>query len=285
MPITLALAQAVLAKVGEHTYAIPSSLVVHILEMNHEKLTDAYQQQVIQFQDHSYPLAYLPNLLNVTSQSPEIKRHNRVLLLRGGDIFLAVHVDSLIGNCEIVVKNTGLQLSQVPGVEGATILGDGSIVLIVNLIKIYQRKGEQSLILEPQSDHISSSIHIDKTKSPIVMVVDDSLTVRKVTSRLLEREGYEVIIAKDGVSALQLLRETLPSIMLVDIEMPHMDGFELIRAVRNNSEMSKLPIIIISSRTAEKHRKLAAELGVQVFLGKPYQEEELLDHIVRLSKA
>lgn len=282
LPITLALAQAVLVKVGEHTYAVPSSLVVYILELNSEGLTAAYQQQSVDFQNHSYPLAYFPNLLNITNQSPEIKRHNRVLLLQSGDLFLAVHVDTLIGNCEIVVKNTGLQLSQVPGVEGATILGDGSIVLIVNLLKIFQRKGEQASLLESQSESSDANKQVGNANFPIVMVVDDSLTVRKVTSRLLEREGYEVLIAKDGISALQILRETLPSIMLVDIEMPHMDGFELIRTVRNNAETSSIPIIIISSRTAEKHQKLAAELGVQVFLGKPYQEEELLEHIVRL---
>ncbi|HND36230.1 MAG TPA: Hpt domain-containing protein [Nitrosomonas sp.] len=282
LPITLALAQAVLVKVGEHTYAVPSAQVVHILELNNEGLAAAYQQQSINFQGHCYSLAYLPNLLNITNQSPEIKRHNRILLLQNGDLFLAVHVDTLIGNCEIVVKNSGLQLSQVPGVEGATILGDGSIVLIVNLIKIFQRKGEQALILDSPLERFDLNKQIEKPKLPIVMVVDDSLTVRKVTSRLLEREGYEVIIAKDGVGALQILQEILPSIMLVDIEMPHMDGFELIRAVRNNVEMSKIPIIIISSRTAEKHRKLAAELGVHVFLGKPYQEEELLEHIIKL---
>lgn len=282
LPITLALTQAVLVKVGEHTYAIPSSQVVHILELNSEGLTAAYQQQSIDFQGHCYSLAYLPSLLNITNQSPEIKRHNRLLLLQSGDLFLAIHVDILIGNCEIVVKSSGLQLSQVPGVEGATILGDGSIVLIVNLIKIFQRKGEQASMLELPVEHFDLNKQTEKLKLPIVMVVDDSLTVRKVTSRLLEREGYEVIIAKDGVGALQILREILPSIMLVDIEMPHMDGFELIRTVRNNAEMSEIPIIIISSRTAEKHQKLAAELGVQVFLGKPYQEEELLEHIVRL---
>ncbi len=282
LPITLALAQAVLVKVEDHTYAVPSSLVVHILELNNEGLTTAYQRQSVDFQNHNYPLVYLPNLLNITNQSPEIKRHNRILLLRSGDLLLAVHVDTLIGNCEIVVKNTGLQLSQVPGVEGATILGDGSIVLIVNLLKIFQRKGEQVFLLESQSGDFDAKRQVERTKLPVVMVVDDSLTVRKVTSRLLEREGYEVLIAKDGVGALQILRETLPSIMLVDIEMPHMDGFELIRAVRNNAETSNIPIIIISSRTAEKHQKLAAELGVQVFLGKPYQEEELLEHIIRL---
>ena len=116
------------------------------------------------------------------------------------------------------------------------------------------------------------------------MVVDDSLTVRKVTSRLLEREGCEVLIAKDGVGAINLLRETIPDVMLVDLEMPHMNGFELIRNVRNNPDTKNIPIIIISSRTADKHRKMANELGVNGFLGKPYNEDELLSHITRYIK-
>jgi chemosensory pili system protein ChpA (sensor histidine kinase/response regulator) len=111
------------------------------------------------------------------------------------------------------------------------------------------------------------------------MVVDDSLTVRKVTSRLLEREGFRVATAKDGLDALEQLRETLPAALLVDIEMPRMDGFDFTRALRGDPRTRALPIIMISSRTAEKHRSQAAALGVNVFLGKPYQEAELLEHL------
>ena len=119
---------------------------------------------------------------------------------------------------------------------------------------------------------------------PTVMVVDDSLTVRKITSRLLSREGYEVLTAKDGLDAWQQLQEVIPDVMLVDIEMPRMDGFELTRNVRGDSRTKEIPIIIISSRTADKHRNVANELGVNVFLGKPYQEDELLKHIAEFIK-
>jgi chemosensory pili system protein ChpA (sensor histidine kinase/response regulator) len=119
-------------------------------------------------------------------------------------------------------------------------------------------------------------------RPPSVMVVDDSLTVRKVTCRLLEREGCEILIAKNGKEAAEILRETVPDVMLIDLEMPKMNGFELIRHVRANPETAKIPIIIISSRTAEKHRKIASDLGVSVFLGKPYKEEELLNHLAQL---
>jgi chemosensory pili system protein ChpA (sensor histidine kinase/response regulator) len=114
---------------------------------------------------------------------------------------------------------------------------------------------------------------------PRVMVVDDSLTVRKITGRLLAREGYEVLTAKDGVEALEQLAGVTPDVMLVDIEMPRMDGFDLTRNIRADARLKRVPIIMITSRTAAKHRAYAAELGVDVFLGKPYREEELLGHI------
>ena len=206
------------------------------------------------------------------------------MLLQAGHERLAIHTDTLIGQCEVVIKNIGPQLSNAPGIEGATITGDGSIVLIINPIKLLQREQVRELLSAgPMAPVDAAAIHPSAT-APVVMIVDDSLTVRKVTSRLLERQGYEILIAKDGVGALQLLRETVPAIMLVDIEMPHMDGFELIRTVRNNLELQNIPIIIISSRTAEKHRKVAEELGVNEFMGKPYQEDELLHHIERLIK-
>ena len=119
---------------------------------------------------------------------------------------------------------------------------------------------------------------------PVIMIVDDSLTVRKITSKLLTREGYQVVTAKDGVDALQALEDVTPQVMLVDIEMPRMDGFELTKNVRGNAKTANIPIIMITSRTAEKHRNYAQELGVNVYLGKPYQEEELLGYIAGFVK-
>lgn len=113
------------------------------------------------------------------------------------------------------------------------------------------------------------------------MVVDDSLTVRKVTCRLLEREGCDVLIAKNGVEAMDILKETIPDVMLIDLEMPKMNGFELIRNIRSKARTAKIPVIIISSRTAEKHQKLAQELNVNVFLGKPYKEDTLIKHLAK----
>jgi len=281
-PVTLAVMQALMVKAANNTYAIPLTAVVHVLEMNTETLRTAYQNHYLIWNDERFPLGYLPHLLGVSRTFPEIRRSNRIVLLQAGEERLAIHADALIGQCEVVVKPVGPQLADAPGIEGATITGNGSIVLIINPIKLLQREQVRELLAAGPLAAADVADIPPSAAAPVVMIVDDSLTVRKVTSRLLERQGYEILIAKDGVGALQLLRETVPAIMLVDIEMPHMDGFELIRAVRSNPELQNIPIIIISSRTAEKHRKVAEELGVNEFMGKPYQEDELLQHIERL---
>jgi chemosensory pili system protein ChpA (sensor histidine kinase/response regulator) len=166
----------------------------------------------------------------------------------------------------------------VPGVAGATVLPDGSIVLIVNPVQLVQRARvatERTAVLPAPA----------VSAAPVIMVVDDSLTVRKITSRLLEREGYQVLTAKDGLDALAQIGDVLPAVMLLDIEMPRMDGFDLARNLRSDPRTRQVPIIMISSRTAEKHRNQAAELGVNVFLGKPYPESELLQHIASYVEA
>lgn len=281
-PMTLAVMQTLMLKSADNTYAIPLATVAHVQEMNAQTLETAYQQRSLTWNDEVFPLLYLPHLLDDTDSVPEIRRHNRILLLCADDNRLAVHVDTLIGQCEVVVKNAGAQLTRVAGIEGATITSDGGVVLIIDPLQLMQRKRVKALLSAETAVPVQTTASRKISTAPVVMIVDDSLTVRKVTSRLLERQGYEILIAKDGVGALQLLRETIPSIMLVDIEMPHMDGFELIRTVRNNPELSTIPIIIISSRTADKHRTVAANLGVDEFMGKPYQEDELLGHIERL---
>jgi chemosensory pili system protein ChpA (sensor histidine kinase/response regulator) len=240
-------------------------------------MASLYDRRIIEIQDRSYPLHYLQQLLGVTGAT-QIQPYNSVLLLRSGIQRIALHVDELIGNQEIVVKNLGPQLARVPGVAGATVLADGSIVLITNPVQLAQhaRLAPVKAAVAEQSAGAPAGMG---EVSPVVMVVDDSLTVRKITSRLLEREGYQVLTAKDGVDALQQLKDTIPAVMLVDIEMPRMDGFDLTKNVRGDPRTAGIPIVIISSRTADKHRNQAAQLGVNAFLGKPYQEAELLQHI------
>ena len=283
LPLTLTVAQTLLVRAGESTYAVPTVIVKHVQELNADELNEAYKNQYVKFGEKNFPFTYLLHLFGEPDRSPKINRHNRILILQSETYQLAVHVDEIIGNSEVVVKNIGPQMAHAPGVEGATVMGNGEIILIINPAKLMQRDEVKKLFTSPPSVQLTSNDN-NTALIPTIMVVDDSLTVRKVTSRLLEREGCEVLIAKDGVGAINLLRETIPDVMLVDLEMPHMNGFELIRNVRNNPDTKNIPIIIISSRTADKHRKMANELGVNGFLGKPYNEDELLSHITRYIK-
>jgi chemosensory pili system protein ChpA (sensor histidine kinase/response regulator) len=272
LPLTLAVTQAVLIRAGSNVLAVPSAMVAQVLRLRSEALAAHFGDGQIEFQERAYPLHGLGQLLGGGSPAL-VQGYHSVLLLRSGLQRMALHVDELVGNQEIVVKNIGPQLARVPGVSGATVLADGSIVLIVNPVTLAQRAR-----LSPERTAAPASAL--PAELPVVMVVDDSLTVRKITARLLEREGYRVLTAKDGVDALEQMKDALPAVMLVDIEMPRMDGFDLTRQVRADPRTRHVPIIIISSRTAEKHRNQAMQLGVNAFLGKPYPENELL-HAIR----
>ncbi|HWM45260.1 MAG TPA: Hpt domain-containing protein [Burkholderiales bacterium] len=280
LPLTLAVTQAVLVRSGVNVIALASSMVEQVLRLKAEALTLEFEKKAIEFQDRSYPLHSMQQLLGRGS-TRELQPYNSVLLLRSGVQRVAVHVDELIGNQEIVVKAIGAQLGRVPGVSGATVLADGRIALIMNPVQL-AHQGQRAA---PSTARVLHTTMAKAALAPIVMVVDDSLTVRKITGRLLEREGYRVVTAKDGVDALEQMAEALPKVMLVDIEMPRMDGFDLLRNVRAEARTQGIPIIFISSRTAEKHRSQAAQLGVNAFLGKPYPEAELLQLVQKYAFA
>jgi chemosensory pili system protein ChpA (sensor histidine kinase/response regulator) len=279
LPLTLAVTQAVLVRSGSRVLAISSAMVEQVLRLKSDTLAALYEKKVVESQDRQYPLHYIQLLLG-TAEPTEAQAYNSVLLLRSGIQRIALHVDEMLGNQEIVVKSVGPQLARVPGVGGATVLPDGRIALIINPVQLAQRLRMATARVEADQPAAAAAAPARPT-TPIILVVDDSLTVRKITGRLLEREGYQVLTAKDGVEALEQIRDILPSVMLVDIEMPRMDGFELTRNVRADPRTQNIPIIIISSRTADKHRDQAAQLGVNEFLGKPYQEAELLGHVAR----
>jgi len=204
-----------------------------------------------------------------------------VLLVRSGDHRMALQVDVLMGSREIVVKSVGPQLSTVRGISGATILGDGRVVLILDAGALIRLTASARVLQEIEEPGVEEKRQAAATN---VMVVDDSITVRRVTTRLLERNGMHVVTAKDGVDAVAQLQEHIPDIMLLDIEMPRMDGFELATHIRNEPRLRQIPIIMITSRTGEKHRRRAEEIGVDRYLGKPYQESDLLETIDEVLK-
>jgi chemosensory pili system protein ChpA (sensor histidine kinase/response regulator) len=287
MPLTLAVAQAVLIRAGGRLWALPAPMVEQVQQVKSQVLLDIYVQRKVEWQGRSYPFHYLPRLLGDMSHNPETKRYNSVLLLRSGQNHAAIHIDEMIGNQEVVVKNIGPQLARVSGISGATVLGTGEIVLIINPVQLAGRADvpkHDPTVDRAMSERPRAPVAVVNTQ-PLVLIVDDSLTVRKITSRLLLREGFAVATAKDGVDALQVLAEQLPDVILLDIEMPRMDGFEFAKTVKGDTKYAGIPIIMITSRTAEKHRNRAAELGVDLYLGKPFQEDELLGHLREMTGA
>jgi chemosensory pili system protein ChpA (sensor histidine kinase/response regulator) len=278
MPLTLAVAQAVLVRAGGRLWALPAPMVEQVQQIKSQALLDLYIQRKVDWQGREYPFHYLPRLLGDMVHNPETLRYNSVLLLRSGQSHAAIHVDEMVGNQEVVVKNIGPQLARVSGISGATVLGNGEIVLIINPVQLAQRVSVAAFDDATQERLVAGMASASAVTAgpPLVMVVDDSLTVRKITSRLLNREGFKVITAKDGVDALEVLAGEIPDVILLDIEMPRMDGFEFTRNLKNDARLAHIPIIMITSRTAEKHRQRARELGVDLYLGKPYQEEELI---------
>src|SRR5437899_2181353 len=275
LPLTLAVTQTVLVRAGSKTYAIRSVMVEQVLQLRQEQLVAAYASRQTEWQDRRYPFHYLPPLLGISDAVAEQKRFSPTLYLRSGTNAIALHVDEMVGsNQEIVVKSIGPQLQRVTGITGATVLGTGEIVLILNpvLLALKEVAARPAIVYEAPKPQAAAT-------QPTIMVVDDSLTVRKVTGRLLEREGYIVVTARDGVEAMEKLLELVPDVMLVDIEMPRMDGFDLTRNVRADKHLARVPIIMITSRTADKHQNYAKDIGVSHFLGKPYQEDDLLDKI------
>ncbi|HEY5763075.1 MAG TPA: Hpt domain-containing protein, partial [Rhodocyclaceae bacterium] len=274
LPLTLAVTNAALVRIGSRTFAIPASMIDQVMEVKVGVMTEMRDAGKVSWQGADYPYHFLPHLLGDTGALAEARKFYWVLLLHSGAQRVAIQVDELTGSQEVVVKNIGPQLARVVGIAGATVLGDGRVLLILNPVALAARPPVTGpTVAAPSAAEAEETALI---QLPTVLVVDDSLTVRKITSRLLAREGYQVVTAKDGVDALQQMVEFVPDVILSDIEMPRMDGFELARNIRADERLREIPIVMITSRTAEKHRTHASELGVDHFLGKPYQEEELL---------
>ncbi len=280
LPLTLAITDALLVELGEEIYAIPHTSIEGVVRVSRQELQACYEgsQEAYNYAGQEYLVRYLGSMLSVGQLNlSDQRKWYPLLLVRAGEHRVALQVDGLLGNRQIVVKSVGVQISSVRWISGGTILGDGRVALILDVTALV--RSDVAHTVAPQAAAAAEAVAVEPGVGRTVMVVDDSITVRKVTGRLLERHGMNVITAKDGVDAVATLQEHRPDIMLLDIEMPRMDGYELARHMRNSGELSGIPIIMITSRTGDKHRNLAMELGVKRYLGKPYQEGELLDNI------
>ncbi len=284
VPTTVAVSDALMVKAGDQQFAFPLAQIDRIVRISPAALEQYFESKDDYFKidQESYRLRYLsefvagqpiPRLNGVVHSLP-------VLLVKGAQgQTTALLVDQLIGSRgQIVVKPIGQQFSSIGVIAGATIMGDGQVCLILDGQNIARQA--QSTARSKQADETYTKQRYDERR--LIMIVDDSVTVRKVTSRLLERQGYDVVTAKDGVDAIEQLETIKPDLMLLDIEMPRMDGFEVTNLVRHHELHRDLPIIMITSRTGEKHRERALSLGVNQYMGKPFQEETLLENIESL---
>jgi chemosensory pili system protein ChpA (sensor histidine kinase/response regulator) len=274
LPFTLAVTQAVFVKQGDTSYAIPITSVQGVSRIDRAELDKQLASGAPSFSyaGEDYTIHDLGLLLGQPAAKAADSLQVPILLARSGDQRAAICVDTVLGSREIVVKPTGPQVSSIPGIFGATIMGDGRVVVILDVAPLVRR----AAAIEHVEVHEDLS---DKRVVPLVMVVDDSITMRKVTGRVLERHNFEVLTAKDGVDAIEKLAERIPDVMLLDIEMPRMDGYELATHMKNDPRLRGVPIIMITSRTGDKHRQRAFEIGVDRYLGKPYQEADLMRNV------
>ena len=279
LPLTTAVTQVVLLRCESLQAAVPSTLVEVVRRVPNDEIERAYAEGSLPLGDERVPFFAFAALLQASPRAATPGRAQVVVIVRSAAQRVALHVDEVIGNQEVVVKHVGPQLARLPGLAGVTLLPSGAVALIYNPVALAALFGEEAhrRALGAPGAALALRAPVEPVRqAPLVLVVDDSLTVRRVTQRLLAREGYRVALAKDGLEALERLAQERPAIMLTDIEMPRMDGFDLVRNVRADAALAGLPVVMITSRIAQKHRDYAAELGVDHYLGKPYGEDELL---------
>ncbi|KRD30146.1 hypothetical protein ASE35_18695 [Lysobacter sp. Root916] len=275
LPQTLAVTQAVFVRIGDTTFAVPIASVRGVGRIAREGLEA--EGANYRYGGEDYAVHDLGLLLGHAPAKAEGQLQMPLLLIRSGDLRAAVTVDQVVGNREIVVKPVGPQVASVPGIFGGTIMGDGRVVVILDVAPLVRRQA-----LLPRDYVPAPVVPVETRRVPLVMVVDDSVTMRKVTGRVLERHNFEVLTAKDGLDALERMTDVVPDLMLLDIEMPRMDGYELATQMKSDARLRDVPIVMITSRTGDKHRQRAFEIGVERYLGKPYQEPELMRNVFEL---
>lgn len=276
LPFTLAITQALIVRTGDEVYALPLPTVEGVARIPRRELESllSHSEPSYQYGEQSYKFRHLGMYLGgQAAKLPEDETSVPVILVHAGEYSAALLVDEMLASREIVVKSVGPQLAGIRGISGATILGDGRIILILDIHALV-RTGAPVV-------EIRKAAPTPSDDRPLALVVDDSITVRRVTERFLQRSGLRVETAKDGLDAIAVMRDHKPDVILLDIEMPRMDGYEFASHVRNDPRLADVPIIMITSRVGDKHRARAIELGVNDYLGKPYQDSQLLEAIRR----
>lgn len=289
LPMTLAITRAILVRSRGQEFAIPLANVSRILRVEREKIQTMGTSRVLELDGQACPLVELAEIFNLEEAPEEQLRKFPVLILSAGSRRLGLAVDRLAEAREIVVKNLGSLIRKIKGVAGATLLGDGRVVPILNSIDFFP---SDQYVTEQASPSWSSVRTRDSQARALnrpleALIVDDSLSVRRVLAHLVRSSGWIAHQAKDGIEALEALHRLpqTPDVVLLDIEMPRMDGFELLQALRNQPAYRELPVVMITSRSGPKHRQRAFDLGASDYLVKPYQPEALISAIQRLTRS
>jgi chemosensory pili system protein ChpA (sensor histidine kinase/response regulator) len=267
--------QAIAVDVGDRPFQVPLNSVAGVARMTPSEYSALMQSDspTYEFADEEFPVLELEPLLGAP-QLPLDSENVSLLMIRAGEDLAAFRVSGLQGHQEVVVKPVGPQISSIPGILGGTISADGQVMIILDMGPII-RRGLERAVQPPEVEVAPKEI----TRQPLVMVVDDSITMRKVTSRVLDNHSIEVMTAQDGIDAIEHLHDRVPDLMLLDIEMPRMDGYELLEHVRADARLRHVPIVMITSRAGQKHRRKARQAGANGYLTKPYQENELVEKV------
>ncbi|KGH31387.1 Hpt domain-containing protein [Comamonas testosteroni] len=291
LPLTTAVTQVVMLRMGAVSMGVPANLVEIVRRVPVDVLEESYRKQEFQDGSEVMPFYWAGALWQTSLRSEEnLGRTRPVVIVRSASQRVALHVDEVLGNQEVVIKNLGPQLSRLPGLTGMSVLPSGAVVQIYNPVALANVHGEHVRAMLAKAEQAAADGELQarsggadllgaeaaQTTVPLVLVVDDSITVRRVTQRLLQREGYRVTLAADGLQAMERLQDERPTLVLSDIEMPRMDGFDLLRNIRADQKLEGMPVVMITSRIAQKHREMARDLGANHYLGKPYSDEELL---------
>jgi chemotaxis protein histidine kinase CheA/ActR/RegA family two-component response regulator len=310
-PTSLAIQSTMMVQVSDQQFAIPTVIVDAIGRLDSYKRTTIGGHLAVTAQNEHYPVHTLAEYLSLPPTIIDEKA--QVLLIHANNNRVALVVDEIRGKFDVVMKNLGPHLRNVRGIAGGTVMGNGRVVLILELGELFStrtgrissatrtssvpvRRDASPAAVSQSSQTTARAAIVVKTgqsNAPVahppvpatvqpphgkhVLIVDDSPSVRRVVSSMLKQRGWEVQMARDGVEALEMISRDTPAAVLLDIEMPRMDGYELIATVRAQEQYRTLPLVVLTSRAAAKHQQRAILLGANSYVVKPYQDEELLN--------
>jgi len=278
LPISSFSVHSLLVRVRENIYAFSNRGVEEILYPGLGELQEIGNETMYKLNDQFYNITMIETLLNIAGDRRDVERSNRPVVLIKDDngAHTAILVQEVIDSRDVVVKSMGPYIPKVPGVVGATVLGDGSIAPVIDLPELMQ----SAKVLNGKISYHRQEAEVEApSRLPYVLVVDDSLSARKSLAQFVQDLGLDVRTARDGMEAVSLIDVRKPDLILVDMEMPRMNGLELTSHIRAGSNTQDMPVIMITSRSTDKHRKAAIDKGVDHYMVKPFAEDELASHI------